>query len=379
MTTPRDIGLYVHIPFCRQRCHFCAFYLEVAKSERMEAFVSALRREVEMYGEQAPLKGRPLQSIYFGGGTPTALPVQTLCGLVTLIRGIWPASPTVEVTVEAHPATITADDAQALADAGFNRISFGAESMDDDDFGPIGRPGSVRDTERAVAAARAAGFTNVNLDLMYGLPGQSLGSWTGTLQSLLNMDPAHISCYALTVEEGTTLAREIARHRMPPLDEALQNDMESAAEALLTQAGFVRYEISNYARPGSASRHNLLYWTDQDYLGLGPSAQSYVDGVRFGNRADLTAYIQLLGMGTLPIEDRTVLSLSEQQRDAVVFGLRLLEGVPATTVEATVLAAGSQTRLARLMSQGLLESAAGRLRLTPLGQRFADSVAGELF
>ncbi len=379
MTTPRDIGLYVHIPFCRQRCHFCAFYLEVAKSERMEAFVSALRREVEMYGEQAPLKGRPLQSIYFGGGTPTALPVQTLCGLVTLIRGTWPASPTVEVTVEAHPATITADDAQALADAGFNRISFGAESMDDADFGPIGRPGSVRDTERAVAAARAAGFTNVNLDLMYGLPGQTLGSWTGTLRSLLNMDPAHISCYALTVEEGTTLAREIARLRMPPLDEALQNDMESAAEALLTQAGFVRYEISNYARPGSASRHNLLYWTDQDYLGLGPSAQSYVDGVRFGNRADLTAYIQLLGMGTLPIEDRTVLSLSEQQRDAVVFGLRLLEGVPATIVEATVLAAGSQTRLARLMSQGLLESAAGRLRLTPLGQRFADSVAGELF
>lgn len=379
MTTPRDIGLYVHVPFCRQRCHFCAFYLEVAKSERMEGFALALRREVELYREQAVLKGRPLQSIYFGGGTPTALPVQTLCGLLTLIRGTWPTSPTVEVTVEAHPATITAEDAQALADAGFNRISFGAESMDDDDFGPIGRPGSVRDTERAVAAARAAGFTNVNLDLMYGLPGQTFGSWTATLQSLLNMDPAHISCYALTIEEGTTLARDIARHRMPPLDEALQIDMEAAAEALLTQAGFVRYEISNYARPGRASRHNLLYWTDQDYLGLGPSAQSYVDGVRFGNRADVTAYIELLGMGTLPIEARTVLSPSEQQRDAVVFGLRLLEGVPAATVEPTLLAAGSQARLARLMSQGLLESAAGRLRLTPLGQRFADSVAGELF
>ncbi len=379
MTTPRDIGLYVHVPFCRQRCHFCAFYLEVAKSERMEAFALALRREVELYREQAVLKGRPLQSIYFGGGTPTALPVQTLCGLLTLIRGTWPTSPTVEVTVEAHPATITAEDAQALADAGFNRISFGAESMDDDDFGPIGRPGSVRDTERAVAAARAAGFTNVNLDLMYGLPGQTFGSWTGTLQSLLDMDPAHISCYALTIEEGTTLARDIARHRMPPLDEALQIDMEAAAEALLTQAGFVRYEISNYARPGRASRHNLLYWTDQDYLGLGPSAQSYVDGARFGNRADVTAYIELLGMGTLPIEARTVLSPSEQQRDAVVFGLRLLEGVPAATVEPTLLAAGSQARLARLMSQGLLESAAGRLRLTPLGQRFADSVAGELF
>jgi oxygen-independent coproporphyrinogen III oxidase len=379
MTTPRDIGLYVHIPFCRQRCHFCAFYLEVAKSERMEAFSSACRQEADIYRDRPVVHGRPLQSIYFGGGTPTALPIQQLCGLLTLIRRTWPTSGTVEVTVEAHPSTITAGDAQALADAGFNRISFGAESMDDEDFGPIGRPGCVRDTERAVAAARVAGFTNVNLDLMYGLPGQTLRSWTSTLQSLLDMDPAHISCYALTIEEGTKLAHDIARHRAPPLDEALQLEMESAAEVLLTQAGFVRYEISNYAKPGWASRHNLLYWTDQDYLGLGPSAQSYVQGVRFGNRADLTAYIELLGKGALPIEERRALSASEQERDAVVFGLRLTEGVPAATVERIVLTAGSHAKLARLLSQGLLESGAGRVRLTPLGQRFADTVAGELF
>ena len=379
MNRPRDIGLYVHVPFCRQRCHFCAFYLEVAKNERMEAFARALRQEVNRYRDQAILRGRPLQTIYFGGGTPTALPVATLCGLLRHIHNTWPMISTAEITVEAHPSTITGGVAQTLAEAGFNRISFGAESMNDGDFEPIGRPGCVQDTERAIAAARSAGFTNINLDLMYGLPGQSLRSWTATLESLLALQPTHVSCYALTIEEGTPLARDIARHRTPPVDDAMQIDMEGAAETLLTQAGFVRYEISNYAKPGSASHHNMLYWTDQDYLGLGPSAQSYVDGVRFGNRADLTAYIELLETGSLPIEDRTLLSTSEQQRDAVVFGLRLTEGVAASTVEQSLATQASQAALARLLGQGLLESTAGRLRLTPLGQRFADSVAAELF
>ncbi len=378
MNTSRDIGLYVHVPFCRQRCHFCAFYLEVAKRERMEAFAGGLRREVQIYRDHTILRGRPLQTVYFGGGTPTALPVQTLCGLLKHIRNSWDIPSSAEITVEAHPSTMTASVAEALAEAGFNRISFGAESMNDDDFRLIGRPGCVHDTAHAIASARSAGFTNINLDLMYGLPGQSLGSWTASLQSLLDLQPAHVSCYALTIEEGTTLARDITRHRTPPVDEALQVDMEGIADALLTQAGFVRYEISNYAKPGWASRHNMLYWTDQDYLGLGPSAHSYVDGVRFGNQADLTAYIELLGNGSLPIEERTVLSPSEQRREAVVFGLRLLDGVATTTVEHSLDTEGSRA-LARLLSQGLLESADGRVRLTRLGQRFADSVAAELF
>lgn len=379
MVIHRDIGLYVHIPFCRQRCHFCAFYLEVARADRMERFCTALAREVACYREQEVVGERSLRSIYFGGGTPTVLPVQTLSALLHLLRTTWPSKPDIEITVEAHPSTVTADDVRALADAGFTRISFGAESMDDHDFGPIGRPGSVRDTERAVTAARKAGFRNINLDVMYGLPGQSLASWTRTLQSLLALNPTHISCYALTIEPDTTLARDMARHLVPALDESLQIEMESAAEGLLSEAGFMRYEISNYAKPGWASRHNLLYWTDQDYLGLGPSAQSYVNGVRFGNIANLTAYLDHLGNGTLPVDERTVLSASEQQRDALVFGLRLAEGVPNAIVETSLVTAESRARLSRLMSQGLLESKANRVRLTSLGRRYADSVAGQLF
>jgi oxygen-independent coproporphyrinogen-3 oxidase len=379
MTLSRALGLYLHIPFCRQRCHFCAFYLEVARADRLAAFCSALAREIRLYRERNVHKGRPLRTVYFGGGTPTALPTRELVSLLDLIRATWTTDPEVEVTVEAHPSTVEAADLRLLVAAGVTRISFGAESMDDRDFASIGRPGTVKETGVAVAAARAAGFTNINIDLMYGLPGQSLQSWTQTLKSLLALEPAHVSCYALTIEEGTKLAQDIERKLVPAPDESLQVEMDAAAERILTAAGFERYEISNYARPGTACRHNLLYWTGQDYLGLGPSAQSYIDGVRFGNVSDLTSYMALLREGTLPVGEQTALSPAEQWRDALVFGLRLTGGVPRETVDRSMHGPESRRILADLVSRGLIESDADRLRLTPLGRRYADSVAGALF
>ena len=379
MTPPRNIGLYLHIPFCRQRCHFCAFYLEIGRTERIASFLSALERELRLYGGQDLLQGRMLQSIYFGGGTPTVIPARRLASLLSLIHATFPTDSTVEITVEAHPATVTADDVSILAEAGFNRISFGVESMNDTDLGPIGRPGTVQDTRTAVAAAKAAGFANINLDVMYGLPGQTLESWTETLHSLLDLDPSHLSCYALTIEEGTKLAHDIARGIVPAPDDSLQVDMDMAAKDILATAGFVQYELSNYAKPGFACRHNLLHWTDGDYLGLGPSAQSYVNGVRFGNIADLTAYADRLGKSILPVSERTLLSPSEQQRDALVFGLRLVDGVPTHAIDSGSIQSEPRRELGRLIAQGLVEKGAGRVRLTPLGQRYADTVAKDLF
>lgn len=375
MPHQRDIGLYIHIPFCRQRCHFCAFYLEIAEADRMDAFRIALAQEIELYGRQGVIESRPLQSVYFGGGTPTALPADQLVSLLQLVRVAWPVQTAAEITVEAHPSTVTATDLRTLGDAGFTRISFGAESMDENDFPPIGRPGKVQDTQIAVEAARTAGFVNINLDLMYGLPRQSLESWTNTLQSLITLKPSHVSSYALTIEDGTRLSRNIAGNLVPGPDEALQVEMESAAETILSEAGFVRYEISNYAKPGFACRHNLLYWTDGDYLGLGPSAQSYVNGVRFGNVADLTAYVNSLAENRLPIAERASLSDSEQQRDALIFGLRLLRGTPLTRVGDSE----QRSKIRMLIGKGLLESDADQIRLTSLGRRYADTVAGELF
>ncbi len=375
METSHDLGLYIHIPFCRQRCHFCPFYFEIARTERQERFLSALTREIELIGHQGLLARRPLRSIYFGGGTPTAIPVHHLVSLLALIRATWATCTNTEVTVEAHPSTITHEGLAALADAGFNRISFGAESMNSEDFASIGRTGMVQDNTTAVVAARAVGFANINLDLMYGLPGQSLEAWIETVQCLLELNPSHVSCYALTIEDGTKLAQDVTRNRVPAPDEALQVEMESVAEMLLTGAGFSRYEISNYARPGATCRHNLLYWTAGDYLGLGPSAQSYVNGVRFGNIGDLTAYSDILDRNCLPIAECTTLSAAEQQRDALVFGLRLIQGVPVRTAEGT----RQRRALEDLVARRLLEADAEVVRLTPLGRRYADTVAGELF
>lgn len=376
MSHERDIGLYIHVPLCRQRCHFCAFYLEIATPARIKAFLSALECELTLYHQQNLLAGRALQSIYFGGGTPTTIPPQQLTLLLARIRETFPVIPDVEVTVEAHPSTVTRQDLRVLAESGFNRISLGAESMAPQDFIPIGRPGTVSHTEQAVQDARTAGFSNINLDLMYGLPGQSLASWTATLQSLLALDPTHISCYALTIEDHTKLAQDIAEGLVPAPDETLQIEMETATESVLTSAGFTRYEISNYARPGYACRHNLLYWTDGDYLGLGPSAQSYVAGNRFGNIANLDAYAGQLQNNHLPVSDRRILTNEEQQRDALIFGLRLLKGVPNNLASEDT---GQRDILTQLTERGLIVNDNDRIKLTPLGRRFADSVASELF
>ena len=370
-----DVGLYIHIPFCHRRCHFCAFYLEIARQDRLTAFYDALVREIELVRSQGLLNGRVLHSIYFGGGTPTSLPTPQLASLVELIRTTWPMSPSVEITVEAHPASASVEDLSTLAEAGFNRISFGAESMNDQELLSIGRVGTVLDTERAVRAAREAGFDNINLDLMYGLPGQSLADWRHTLERLLTLKPEHVSCYALTIEEGTKLAHEVARNAELMPDELLQVEMDAVTESVLTTAGFVHYEISNYAQPGRLCRHNLLYWTDGDYLGLGPSAQSYLNASRFGNIADLDSYVEQLSRRRLARTEEMRLSPGARQRDALVFGLRLVQGVPV----ATIAAAGREDLVGDLTAQGLLDVNEERVWLTTLGRRYADTVAEKLF
>ncbi|MCA1958030.1 MAG: radical SAM family heme chaperone HemW [Nitrospira sp.] len=376
MRPRRPIGVYIHVPFCRQRCHFCAFYLETAKPERMEAFCSALAREIDFYGSRNVTDGRPLRSLYIGGGTPTTLPSTQLVAFLKRAQAVWSLEDSAEITVEAHPSTVTPKDLVVLAEAGFTRLSMGVESMDQRDFIPIGRPGLVDEAERAVRAAQTAGFRNINLDLMYGLPGQTLKSWLETLQATLALEPTHVSCYALTVEEDTRLARDIAKNLIPPPDEALQVEMESAAEALLQAAGFQRYELSNYALPGFACRHNKLYWTDGDYLGLGPSAQSYVNGVRFGNIDDLAAYVDCLSVRRLPVAERTELTDGEQRRDALVFGLRLIEGVPLRVAHPGT---PQHQALTALAGRGFIEWKEDRVRLTRLGRRYADSVAEQLY
>ena len=372
-------GLYLHIPFCRQRCHFCAFYLELHRDAAAENFLRALHTELRLYAAEKITTGRPLRSVYFGGGTPTVLTTAQLTRILSAVRESFDVDRDCEITVEAHPATVGVTDLSALWRAGVTRLSFGAESMHDDELMRIGRPGATADTVEAVAAARTAGFTNINLDLMYGLPGQTLESWQRTLSACCDLSPTHLSCYALTVEDGTRLAHDVRREPSQAPDEVLQVEMDQAARRMLTEVGYARYEISNYAKPGFECRHNLLYWTQGHYLGLGPSAQSFVDGVRFGNIANLTAYESALGEGRLPVQDRSVLTAEEQLRDAVIFGLRLERGIPTSHLNHHAVNYGYEKVVTILHGSNLLEEEDECTRLSAQGQLHADSVAEKLF
>ncbi len=378
MSTP-PLGLYLHIPFCLQRCDFCSFYLEIHREGRAETFVRSLIHELELSARQHIATGRLIQSVYLGGGTPTVLAATQLTEILSEIRRQLTLAPDCEITVEAHPSTISEQDLAQLRQAGVTRMSFGAESMEDGDLTRIGRPGAVHETVTAMNQARSAGFTNINLDLMYGLPSQSLDSWKRTLTNCLALHPTHLSCYALTVEQETKLASNIQRHRSPELDEGLQVEMDEAAQRILAEAGYERYEVSNYARPGYACRHNLLYWTNGEYLGFGPSAQSYLGGTRFGNVADLTAYDAALAADTLPIEDRATLSEEEQLRDAVIFGLRLIQGIPSRHLHQHATNYGHETVTAQLLAQQLIEEDGERSRLSAKGRLQADTIAGQLY
>ena len=373
------LGLYIHIPFCRQRCGFCSFYLEVYRKAAATNFLTALRTEMEIYAKQEGIVGRPLQSVYFGGGTPTALDAPRLTGIVADVHSLFELSDSCEVTVEAHPATVSKHDLDQLADAGVTRMSFGAESMRDSELASVGRPGLTSDTVTAVLHARDAGFTDINLDVMYGLPGQDLASWRHTVARCLELAPTHLSCYALTVEEGTGLAHHIERRRRPAPDEGLQVAMDEAAEAILNASGYERYEISNYAKPGYACRHNLLHWTEGDYLGVGPSAQSFLNGVRFGNVANLTAYQAALAEQRCPVEDRVTLTEQERLRDGVIFGLRLIRGISTHHLHHHVMNYGCATTVEDLRKQQLIEEDGTRVRLTAKGRRYADHVWQRLY
>lgn len=367
-------GLYLHIPFCHQRCHFCAFYLEIHQARAADTFLSSLLAEMRLYGEQRPFGDQPLDSIYFGGGTPTTLTPQQLSTVLAAARDTFGTAQDAEITVEAHPESVTSERLSQLRDAGFTRISFGAESMDQQELRRVGRPGSVLSTIEMVAAARKAGFTDINLDLMYGLPGQTIETWAASLRSASALVPTHLSCYALTIEEGTQLRTAIQRGTVPAPDELLQNEMDDLAEEMLYGAGYSRYEISNYSQPGFASRHNCLHWTGGQYLGLGPSAQSYVGGRRFGNVSNLAEYNQALKHGTLPVEESEQVTPPDDIGERIMFGLRMTDGISLTETGALSCPA-LLGKLEELIADDLLSRRGERVRLTPRGRRYADSVA----
>jgi oxygen-independent coproporphyrinogen-3 oxidase len=371
-----SLGIYIHIPFCRVRCQFCAFYVQTQKEEAVEAFLDGLHLEIHRYSREMGWNNIPVGTVYFGGGTPTVLTDQQLVGILDEIQKKFQVTTDAEISIEAHPGTVTPESLKILRSQGFNRISIGAQSFDDQELLQLGGRSVSRKTRNAVESARQAGFDNLSLDLMYGFPGQTQASWVQTLEATMALKPTHLSCYAFTVEEGSYIYDMVDQGTVSSPDEDMQTSFGNIAVDCLGGAGYEQYEISNFCQPGFSCKHNLRYWQGESYLGFGPSSQSFVGGVRFGNVADLGAYGLTLDQGELPIDHWDALTLQEIQREQIVFGLRTNRGVRHEHIQSL-----SQKDLEwemafqELKDQGLLMEDDVYVRLTRKGVQFADVVA----
>lgn len=362
----RSLGLYIHIPFCKAKCIYCDFYSLPRAEGQMDAYVSALTAQLAAWRERTA--DCTVDTVYFGGGTPSYLGPNRLCRLLDTVFQSYRVAPGAEVTLEANPDS--AQDISALRrlhDAGFDRLSLGMQSADDAELRRIGRVHTHAQTVRAVENARAAGFDNLSLDLIYGLPGQTMTRWQANLDAALALAPEHLSCYGLKVEEGTPLFARRERFTLP--DDDTQADMYLSAVGLLARQGYEQYEISNFCRPGRASRHNSRYWTLAEYLGFGPGAHSDFRGERFALARDLDAYLA----GHIVYSERSAPSARERETERVMLALRTTRGVAADT-----LPEAARRILRNCEAHGLAHLSGGFYALTPRGFLVSNAILVDL-
>jgi oxygen-independent coproporphyrinogen-3 oxidase len=357
--------LYAHVPFCAAVCHYCAFYSESGRADAMGPYADAVCREIEMRAELL----KP-ETIFFGGGTPSLLPIAHVSKILQKIREKIPLDALREWTFEANPATISAEKARLYREFGVNRISFGVQTFDENLLDAIGRVHSVPQILSSYEKIRAAGFENVNLDLMFGLPGQTLESWRDSLRRAIELQPEHISVYCLTLEEDTEFWAAFKKGLIVPNEETETAMYETAIE-LLESAGFRHYEIANFAKKGRECAHNIAYWTGKNYIGLGPSAFSTVENRRWQNVPDINRYIEAVQNGKSAVIFEEKLSPRTREAERAAFGLRMMDGVSAESVRRDEW----QPRLRELIEAQLVCWRGDRLQLTQRGKRFADLVA----
>lgn len=374
-------GIYLHIPYCRQACTYCDFFFRT-NQDSMPGFLAALHAEIELRADFfAP--GTGIQTIYVGGGTPSLLPPAALQDILSRLRDVFPVAANAEITLEANPDDLRSDVLEAWLDAGINRLSIGLQSLDEAQLRFMNRAHDAKQARAAVPMAHAAGFHNLSIDLIYHLPDLSLAAWADTLAEVLAWQVPHLSCYGLTVEPRTALARQVAQGQVAiPPDEAFAEQF-ALLRAKAGQAGYQHYETSNFALPGMQSRHNSSYWHGLPYLGLGPSAHGF-DGklTRYANASSIHTYVDALAQRQLPPGTIEVLTPENRFNEALLTALRLVEGCPLQQLEALAPAGSWRTVFAEieaLQHAGWLLPIVDRVQLAPTALHLADAAAARLF
>jgi oxygen-independent coproporphyrinogen-3 oxidase len=359
-------GLYIHVPFCRSKCPYCDFY-SLANTSLMSDWLDAAAAEMALY------KGRfrAFDTLYLGGGTPSFLPDPLLEALMARVRDQFSFSPGTEISIETNPKDLTAEKVAQLKALGFNRVNVGVQSLDDRELSFLGRQHKAEDAVEAVSRLRAAGFENVGMDLIYGLPGQDMEHWLDTMEKALSFEPEHLSCYQLTIENGTLFGRMKKQGELAPIDEESEREFFLRTSEFLARRGYLHYEISNFARQREYTcRHNEKYWHRAPYLGLGPSAHSFQQGRRWWNSRSVRGYCKALKEGRSPVEGEETLSSAQVHLESVALGLRTRKGFERSEI----LSQTEQKRLGELETRGFLRRDGNRVVPTREGFLVAEQI-----
>jgi oxygen-independent coproporphyrinogen-3 oxidase len=369
----RDIALYVHVPFCRRKCLYCSFVSYDNREADIPSYLNALKKELK-----ARAGGECIRSIYLGGGTPSLLPAEGIGDLLSLISTLFIMDEAAEITIEANPGTIDEAYLTAIRKSGVNRLSLGVQSLYDRELAMLGRIHTAAEASDAVRFARGSGFDNLSLDLIYGLPGQTLTDWQHSLENALAMGPEHLSLYALTLEEDTPMWTAIEEGSLPEIDPDLSADQYELAEDRLAAHGYRHYEISNWARQGRECRHNLTYWRNLPYLGVGAAAHSCIDGHRLANSNSLDKYIADFSGKTSPLPELDEeISPELELAETSILGLRLCKGINADDIKSRFgidILEHYRRQVEEMVDAGLLEQTDRHIRLTRRGRLLSNEV-----
>jgi oxygen-independent coproporphyrinogen-3 oxidase len=371
------VGIYIHIPFCATRCHYCNFATGGYESELARRYTAAVRQEIERADVSNKTGMRRVDTIYFGGGTPTTLTVAQISSLIEACRGAFDVAPDSEITAEANPGSISQNYLEELRAAGVNRLSFGAQSFDDGELRMIGRTHSSEEASEAVRTARAAGFANVSIDLIAGLPEQKMETWRRNLEEAFALEPDHLSVYLLELYKDAPLLHRINRGELRAIDDELTVEMYFALLDEAERRGFDHYEISNWSRPGFESRHNLKYWIGALYWAFGVSAAGYDGRTRWSNTRNIHEYLAKLESGESPVAERIELDDDDRQSENLFLRLRLKDGVDLDDhlrrfgVDALER---YRDEIERLREAGLIELGENRLKISRAGTVLANEV-----
>ena len=367
-----SIALYIHIPFCLRKCKYCSFVSYAGKEGLIPDYVESLKKEIIQR-----LHAVSVCSVYFGGGTPSLLAVREIETILQTIDSVSHLKRTAEITIEANPGTVSLEKLKEFRAIGINRLSLGVQSFNDKELHLLGRIHTADEAAEALHLARSAGFLNINVDLIYGVPGQTIGDWQNTLEHLVRLAPQHISLYALTLEEDTELWREIENGNVIAPDPDIAADQYEMAEIFLCSRSYKQYEIANWSQEAYRCRHNMVYWQCHPYLGVGVAAHSYLNSHRLANTKDISRYIQAIFMGKLAVEADEEIAPDLRVAEALILGLRLTDGIVLSEYERRYgvnIGELYHNQIEELSRLCLLEDKAGRLKLTLKGRLLGNEV-----